>query len=377
MRGGAMLLIVVLVGGCRVTYQAPPPRELPPVESTRRDRTDYGDAPAIRVAERQCLSGLSPRAVASAFRAVDEVAEALLDLCSIGIVDDDPMVWHVWCGSDALFDSGHYLPPDGRMVTCGQGGAADSAFECIGHILGRHLLSEEMSEHVEGVEIVTVGSVDREPLAPGTEFLRENPCTNLQEELSLSPDQRWLPPEERPTSEERAGIWNRRLSWCRAAYSALEVRRGISGSVRGRLELAAIGSGTDWLDHWRVEHEASGCPTSPEVSGETRATQCRDARRVDLFVRVRAREGSAGAGECEPPNGLPGAGSGQALYCFAECRARAAVGRNPHGYNDPVSPGDLLFTRPPIRDVPRTWIVQSGSHRIANTPSIRRLLLGE
>ncbi len=377
MRIEASLVVVVLLSGCRVAYQAPAPRELPPVEGTRRDRTDYGDAARIRVAEQQCLSGLSPRAVASAFRAVDEVADALLDLCSIGIVDDDPMVWHVWCGSDALFDSGHYLPPEGRSVLCGRGEPSGSAFECIGHILGRHLLSREMSEHVEGVEIVTVGSVDREPLAPGTEFLQENPCTNLQREMGRSADQQWSPPEHRPGHAERAGIWNRRLSWCRAAYSALEVRRGISGSVRSRLEIAAIGSGTDWLDHWREGHEELRCPTSPDVSGEHRPTQCRDARRVDLFVRVRAREGSAGAGDCDPPSGLPGDRSGRALYCFAECRARAAVGRNPHGYSAPVSPGDLLFTRPPIRDVPEDWIVQSSSRRIANSPSIRRLLLGE
>ncbi len=365
---------MLAASGCRATYVAPPARELPPVEPTRRGQVDHGDAPAIRVAEQRCLSGLSPRAVASAFRAVDEVADALLDLCTIGIVDDDPLVWHVWCGSDALFRSGHYLPPEERSVPCG-GRTADSAFGCIGDILGRHLLSPEMSEHVEGVEIVTVGSVDREPLAPGTAFLLENPCTDLQAELGLPPERRWEVPEARPRHEARAGIWNRRLSWCRAASSAWQLRRGMASAARGRLELAAIGAGTDWLDDWRDEHPDQRCPTPPEVSGEHRPTQCRDARRVDLFVRVRAREGTAGAGECRPPGGLPGGESGEALYCYAECRARAAVGRNPQGYQAPESPPELLFTRPPLLDAPEDWIVRSLGPRIANTPSVRRLLL--
>jgi hypothetical protein len=367
-------LLTLVVTSCRETYVAPPPRELPPVGPTRRGTTDPGDAPTIRVAEQRCLSGLSPRAVASAFRAVDEVADALLDLCSIGIVDDDPLVWHVWCGSDALFRSGHYLPAEARSVPCG-GESASSAFECIGRIMGRHLLSAEMSEHVEAVEIVTVGSVDREPLAPSAAFLMENPCSDLQAELGLSGELRWTTPEGRPGHEERAGLWNQRLSWCRAASSALQLRRGMSGAARGRLDLSAIGAGMDWLDDWRATHADQRCPTPPEVSGESRPTQCRDARRVDLFVRVRAREGTAGAGECSPPRSLPGGASGQALYCYSECRARAAVGRNPHGYRVPESPADLLFTRPPVLEAPRDWIVQSTAPRIANTPSVRRLLL--
>jgi hypothetical protein len=335
---------------------------------SRWGRTDTGDIASIRRAEQTCLAGLSPRAVSAAFQAVDEVAEALTNLCSIQIVGDDPLVWHVWCGSDALFQSGHYLaPPDGQ-VAC-DGGNASTAFECIGRILARHLLDRSMSQYVQGVEIVSVGSVDEQRLAPDSQFLQE-PCTDLQSELGLAEDQRWTVPETAPSDEERAGVWNRRLSWCRAAFSARELERGMQERMASRFELAAIGAGSDWLDH------RGRCPTTPRQSGERGRGQCRDARRVDLFIRVRAEQGTRAAETCEPPSDVPGGESGRALYCYADCQARAAVGRNPEGYQAPHSAPDLLFgqSRAPA---PETWIAtRDVGQRPVNAASVRQLLFG-
>ncbi|MCA9609624.1 MAG: hypothetical protein KC619_28695, partial [Myxococcales bacterium] len=105
----ALAVLGVVGASCRAPYPAPPPRSAARLSPTQWGPTDGGDIPAIRRAESQCLARLSPSAVSAAFRAVDQVAEALVDLCSIQIVDDDPLVWHVWCGSDATFQSGTYL----------------------------------------------------------------------------------------------------------------------------------------------------------------------------------------------------------------------------------------------------------------------------
>ena len=361
----------LVVSACRQTYQAPPPRELPPVESSHWEMEDHGAASTIRAAETQCLTKLSPRAVASAFRAVDEVADALLDLCSIGIVNDDPLVWHVWCGSDALFDPGFYLPPEGRSVDC-DGSRADSAFECMGRILGRHLLGDQMSAHVQGVELVSIGSVDRQPINLNGQFV-ESPCTELQQELRLPASRRWEPLEEAPEGRGDREVWNRRLSWCRAASSALQLSQGMAASSNSRVRLAAVGAGTDWLDHWRRQNEEQRCPTPPSVSGEQQPGQCRDARRVDLFIRVAAVEGSAQVERCDAPSALRD-DSAQALYCYSECLARAAVGRNPQGYRAPSSPQELLFTDRGA-DPPPGWIVQSRGRREVNVRSVRQLFL--
>jgi len=385
---GALLLGVLLVAGgaaCRRSYVAPPARELPPVAPTDWARPDYGDAPTIRAAEQQCLNKLSPRAVASAFRAVDEVATALLDLCTIGIVNDDPLVWHVWCGSDALFDSGFYLPPEGRSLSC-EGQRAGSVFECMGQILERHLLSSEMSAHVGGVEIVSLGSVDHQPINRNGQFAR-NPCTELQEELGLPSERRWTAldgtSEEGSDIDEGEGttdapreVWNERLSWCRAAYSALQLQRGLVSS-RGRVKVAAIGAGTDWLDHWSEHHPGRSCPTAPAVSGERQPGQCRDARRVDLFIRVRAEQGEARVEDCSPPATIGRSDSAQALYCYSECQARAAVGRNTEGYRAPTSPTNLLFGQTMGNRAPEGWVVQGVNDQTINLISIRRLFLGE
>jgi len=370
---GAAFLTSVALCGCRVTYVAPPARELPPVRGTGHGADDHGDAPAIRTAEAECRSQLSPRAVASAFRAVDEVADALLDLCTIGIVDDDPLVWHVWCGSDALFDSGHYLPPEGRTVSC-EGHRVGSAFECMGRIVGRHLLAPAMSEHVQGVEIVSIGSVDRQPINMVGQFVSD-PCLDLQEELSVPTARRWGALAEGEGGATDRSEWNRRLSWCRAAYSALQLRRGLGGEVSGRVELAAIGSGTEWLDHWRDQSgDGRTCPTPAAVSGERLPGQCRDARRVDVWLRVRATEGRAREAGCDAPR-LSGE-SAEALYCYADCSARAAVGRDPLRLRAPSSSPNLLFGRSSGRaDV--DWIVQSTGRRPLNLSSIRSLLLGD
>lgn len=371
MRAGLLLVLVALVG-CRATYPAPEPRAVAPSSSTRWGRTASGDVAAIRRAEQRCLAGLSPRAVSAAFRAVDEVAEALVDLCSIRIVDDDPLFWQVWCGSDATFQSGHYLPPSGEGISC-DGVTTATAFECIGRILARHLLGSGMSAHVDGVEIVSIGSVDRQRLSADSQFLAA-PCSELQHELSLDESMRWSAPESAPSEEERASVWNTRLSWCRAASSAHELRRGMAQQIGGRYELAAVGAGTDWLDDWRRKNAGRLCPTSARVSGESRE-QCRDARRVDLFVRVRAREGRRQVEACRPPAGVPGGESGEALYCYADCQARAAIGRNPQGYQAPPSDPEVLFTEE-RSEAPPAWIVDDAvSGRPVNTERVRQLLL--
>src|SRR5690348_10651926 len=116
----AMMIAMIASAGCRQAYPAGPSRTVAAISPSQFGRTDSGDVPAVRGAERACEAGLSSRAVSAAFRAVDEVADAVSDLCSIEIVDDDPLVWHVWCGSDAMFQSGHYLAPaDG--VACEDG----------------------------------------------------------------------------------------------------------------------------------------------------------------------------------------------------------------------------------------------------------------
>jgi hypothetical protein len=367
--------LALLASGCRTVYPAPEPRTAAPLEATHFGRLDSGDAETIRRAENACLSGLSPRAVSAAFQAVDDVAEALVDLCSIGIVNDDPLVWHVWCGSDALFTSGHYLPPSGNTVQC-EGASAGNAFECIGRILARHLLSRDMTSHVEGVEIVSIGSVDRQRVAAESEFLRE-PCSDLQRELGLGESARFAAAEGAPNDDERAGVWNQRLSWCRAAFSAREMQRGMAQSrVGASYELGAIGASTDWLDNWRRLRRTQ-CPTSEAVSGERGRGQCRDARRVDVFIRVDAREGGVPEEACRPPSNVPGGESGRALYCLSDCQARAAIGRNPQGYQAPRSPNDLLFGTSRAA-TPEGWLVdRAASGAAVNTTSIRQLLLRE
>ena len=364
------LLLVLAVTGCRATYPAPESRSAARLSPTRGGRTDDGDVETNRRAERQCIAGLSPRAVSAAFQAVDEVADALVDLCQIAIVDDDPLVWHVWCGSDATFRSGHYLGPSEGSVQC-DGAEASTAFECIGRILARHVLGRTMSQHVQGVEIVSLGSVDQQRLSTESEFLAD-PCAGRQA-APASPEPHGGPaPLEHPGHLERAGLWNRRLSWCRAAFSARELQRGMASAVGGRYDLAAIGAGDDWLRDWRRDHRGS-CPTAASVSGERGRGQCRDARRVDLFVRIRAEQGSAAAAECDPPDTLSGGEPAKALYCYSDCQARAATGRNPQGFSAPRARPDLLFGGG--GEAPSGWIVRSAADRGVSTESVRRLLL--
>jgi hypothetical protein len=367
-----LALLALLSISCRAPYPAPEVRTIPELRASSYGTSDHGDIESIRRAEQQCLSSLSPRAVSAAFRAVDDVAEALVDLCSIGIVNDDPLVWHVWCGSDALFTSGHFLPPAGETVPC-EGGGARTAFECIGRILARHLLSREMSQHVEGVEIVSIGSVDLQRVAEESEFLRQ-PCPDLQRELNLGTAMRFGPPERAPSDDERAGVWNERLSWCRAAFSAREMQRGMSREIGSNYELAAIGAGSDWLEDWRRSHRTP-CPTNARASGESQPGQCRDARRVDLFVRVEAQQGTRAAETCQPPSNVAGGDAGRALWCLADCQARAAIGRNTQGYQAPRSVPDLLFGRSRAQ-APEGWLVDRAvSGAAVNTASVRQLLL--
>jgi hypothetical protein len=361
-----LFFALAVVAGCRATYPAPEPRTVAPLGPTQFGAQGAGDVPAVNAAEHACQAGLSSRAVSAAFRAVDEVADAVSELCTIEIVDDDPLVWHVWCGSDALFQSGHYVPP-ASDVSC-EAGRARTAFECIGRILARHLLGQDMAAHVEDVEIVSIGSVDRQRVANDSEFLTD-PCVDLQRELGLSEDARWAVPDGRPSDDERRGVWNTRLSWCRAAFSAQQLRAGMSRSVGSRYELGAVGAGTDWLSRH------APCPTPVSVSGERGRGQCRDARRVDVFVRVRASEGRERPDSCTAPGDLPGEESGRALYCWSDCQAHAAIGRNPSGYRAPSSRDDLLFGGESAQ-APRGWIVErAAGNRPINARSVRQLLL--
>jgi hypothetical protein len=363
MRRALPLVIALSALGCRAPYPVPDGRTLPNVSSTRWGRTDPGDRPAIERAEQACLAQLSPRAVSVAFQAVDDVAQAVVDHCSIELVGDDPLLWHVWCGSDALFDSSHYLPPAGRpAITC-EGGTARTAFECIGRIMARHLLPPSMREHVEGVEIVALGSVDRERVAETSPFLPE-PCTDLQRELGLAEGVQWSAPQGPPTPADRAQVWNQRLSWCRAAFSARELQRGMATQIGGNYTMGAIGAGTDWLE------QRGRCPSTPRRPGE-----CQEARRVDLYVRVNARQGPGGPQRCQPPGDVAGGESGRALYCYADCQARAATGRNVEGYRPPRRAADILFGPSPSAP-PTGWIVdRSTSGGPVNTASVRQLFL--
>ncbi|MBZ0120791.1 MAG: hypothetical protein K8H88_27605, partial [Sandaracinaceae bacterium] len=62
------------------------------------------------------------------------------------------------------------------------------------------------------------------------------------------------------------------------------------------------------------------------------------------------------------------------LYCWSDCQARAAIGRNPEGYQAPRGRDDLLFATGD-RPVPEGWIVERGSGRPVNSESVRQLLL--
>ncbi|MGF1468151.1 MAG: hypothetical protein ACFCGT_18685 [Sandaracinaceae bacterium] len=357
-------------------YPAPAGRELPALSPTTWGRTDSGDEPAIRRAEERCRAGRDDRAVGAAFRAVDAVAEALVDLCEVEIVGDDPLAWHVWCGSDATFAEGTYRAPE-DAAACGDGTRA-SAFACIGRILGRSVLPPELRDHIQGVEIVALGSVDRQRLAEDSVFLAD-PCLELQRRMDVPQRERWEPPEA-PSGDERGGIWNHRLSWCRAAYAATELRGGLLGvlPVSVRLDegspLRAIGAGTDWLDAWRAQHPERGCPTPPSVSGERGRGQCRDARRVDVFLRVRAEAGTTRPASCAAPAGHPGGRPGEALYCYADCQSRAATGRNPEGYRPPRARPDLLYGTS-AGAAPPGWVLDQETASAVNLASVRRLLL--
>lgn len=235
-----------------------------------------------------------------------------------------------------------------------------------------------MSAHVSGVEIVSIGSVDEQRLAAESEFIQD-PCPGLQSELALGEGQQWTVPsaDEPPSEADRAGLWNRRLSWCRAAFAGRGLRRGMARAIGGEYELAPIGAGSDWLRSWRQAHRGQSCPSSARESGERGRGQCRDARRVDLYVRVRAEQGSRAAASCSPPAGLPGGESGQALYCYSDCQARAATGRNPQGFSAPSAPANVLFGEA-ASSAPGGWIVDrgiGGGH--VNTSSVRQLLLRE
>jgi hypothetical protein len=74
---------------------------------------------------------------------------------------------------------------------------------------------------------------------------------------------------------------------------------------------------------------------------------------------------------------VPGGESGRSLYCYADCQARAAIGRNPQGFSAPRASPDLLFGES-SRDAPEGWIGdRSAAGEPVNTSSVRQLLLRE
>ena len=147
----------------------------------------------------------------------------------------------------------------------------------------------------------------------------------------------------------------------------------MSERVGASYELAAIGAGADWLDDYRREARRP-CPSSASASGERGQGQCRDARRVDLFVRVRAEQGQQAPEPCSAPSTVPGGESGEALYCYSDCQSRAAIGRNPEGFSAPRAPADLLFGDGAAGS--QTWIGErSAGGAPVNRASVRRLLL--
>jgi hypothetical protein len=373
----ALCALLVLVGcGAAPPYPAPPPRSVPQLSPTSFGPRDDGDAPAMREAERSCRAELSPSMVSASFRAVDRLAEVLVEYCSISLVEDDPLLWHLDCRSDATFASGSFRPPNADPIACGDGRAAN-AFECIGRLMADTLLDRSIRRDLGTIEIVAVGSVDLEPVGLPREgdpeagtFVRD-PCPELQQEVRVA--EPWAPfdpeaGEDPPDLRARSGVWNTRLSWCRAAFASQGLRRGLSQEVGGDYRLAAVGAGTDWLDSWRRRHRGRLCPSPSDDRRE-----CADARRVDLYVRIDARQGRAAPRRCEPPEGLPGQEPGESLYCYVDCQTRRSIGRDPQGVATPPSRSDRLFGG--ASALPAAWIGPRPTRPPLNGASVRQLLL--
>ena len=358
------LLAIVLLCGCRTVYVAPPgPASPPPVAPVSRGNGDEGDLAAIRELESVCRRTLEAQTVAASLVAIDALTETLGSVCSLEPVDDDPLLWRVWCRADALFQSGHYLRSSTAPSTC-QGTETQSAFECAGRILASHLL---VPGHAEGVEVVSVGHVDRQRLASGGAFVGA-PCPELQQEFAVPASARWAAPETGETPDDDALlVWNDRLSWCRAAYGASQTLRGlraVAGSRRQRLDVAVVGAGTEWLE---------GVGRCPEGAGSGRGS-CAAARRVDVLLRFEPAERLVEQ-RCAPPGEIRG-DAAQVLYCYEDCAVVREVGRVRQRYLLTAGRTESLFGGEG-RAPGGHWIIhraQGATGSPVNVPALRRML---
>jgi len=347
----SLLMLIVGLGGCRTSYLAPPP-EAPPAGLARTPRggADPGDLEGIEAEESLCRRSLDAQTVAASLRAIDAATERLGGVCSIEPVGDDPLLWRVWCRSDALFRSGHYLRSSEEPFACGDEQAA-SAFECAGKILSRLLLEPG---HASQVELVSVGHVDRQRISSEGEFVRE-PCTELQSLFEARGAEPWTAPEEPPEDVE---VWNQRLAWCRAAFGASETLRGLRANASAQqIQIAVVGAGTRWLD-------ARG--ECPHRDRGQRPGACPEARRLDVLMRfvpaVRSVERS-----CRAPTELRGGRAARALYCYEDCSVTRDMGRVRQQYSTGRRSGFVLFERS-AAEPGAGWIIRRPGP--ANAPNV-------
>lgn len=325
-RAVALAAGLAAFAGCgHAPYAAPAPGETPSLDGLPAGPEDPGDLLRVTQAEAACRSSLTGRTIVASVQAVEDVTSALAAACDVLLEDEDPLAWRVWCRSDALFESGHYLRADGGRFRCG-GRDTANAFDCIGRILGERVIAPGYTDRVE---LVTVGHVDLQPVALGGAFAADG-CVELQRRFGIRNPWQAIDPElldERfPTDEAKEQArqeWNDRLAWCRAAHAAREISSGMesaSPGARGDVDLAVVGMGPDWLSTKGV------CPSTGAAS-----TRCEDARRVDVLVRfVPATRDvvsrcEAGAGERAEDEVR------RALWCWEDCIGSQNLGQTAQG----------------------------------------------
>lgn len=321
-RGLALALAVLalpVVASCRTAYVAPPARTAAtPTSLLDRGAADPGDMNGVAIEEASCRTTLQSQTVVASLAAIDAVAEALGSVCTLAPVQDDPLLWRVWCRSDALFQSGHYLRSSTDPFDC-RGAPTSSAFACAGKLLAERLIAPGYTDRVE---VLSVGHVDRQRLATDAAFIGE-PCAALQARFSVAQENRWSAPAApgaastpaAPAASTDIAVWNDRLAWCRAAYAAGEVLSGL-GPTRA-VDVGVVGAATSWLDARRA------CPDGRR--GDAPGA-CTAARRVDVLVRFVPAARAAGRA-CEPSPAVAERSAQRALYCYEDCAVARDVGR--------------------------------------------------
>jgi len=319
----AAALATALAGsGCRSTYSAPEATPPPRLGGLPAGPGDSGDILRMTQAESSCRGSLTAETIVASVQAVEDVTTALSTACDVLLEDEDPLAWRVWCRSDALFRSGHYLRSSTEPFDCA-GTEVPNAFACIGRILGQRILAPGFTDRVE---LVTVGHVDLQPVALGGAFARDG-CVDLQAQFRIR--NRWaaLDLEETPVDErfpddqareDARQEWNDRLAWCRAAYAATEIMDGIADEnarSRGQVDLAVLGMGPEWLSDRGV------CPTTGAAT-----EQCVDARRVDILLRFVPTTRDV-VSRCDPPPAAREDESERALWCYEDCLGAQNVGQ--------------------------------------------------